>query len=399
MTTHVSLAARFAILLAISATIGCGQRDRGRPEENAESKESTSSAASPSADVATPSDDATPNEFDPASVLSDATKQFSDVFSDDERADASDGELTGTIDERLVDEETRRKYVVDRTLVAPVLAERADADASTPKYRLEYRFVPQTNMHWSVTHRVRKRVSYGGKEKLIETSSTTERRWELLDADADGKVRARHWIDRMILRQDDHEKPPVDYDSERDVVVPREISAFGTEKAVGVVLETFAIDPHGVASDKTKLIAQYNGREGDSTMMVPFPDAELAVGDVWTTPYALYLKGADETVRPYRVVERFRLESVDEKYATISFETTLASIVDDPVVEGALAERLFTGRALFDRELGQTTRTELNFKKSVAGAFGFSSFLDYDCRVEEKWERSEPRAEKDAAKE
>ena len=56
-------------------------------------------------------------------------------------------------------------------------------------------------------------------------------------------------------------------------------------------------------------------------------------------------------------------------------------------MEGALAERLFTGRALFDRELGQTTRTELNFKKSVPGAFGFSSFLDYSCQVVEKIDR------------
>ena len=54
-------------------------------------------------------------------------------------------------------------------------------------------------------------------------------------------------------------------------------------------------------------------------VLVPFPKEELAVGDVWTTPYALYLKGADDLTRPYRVVERFRLESVDEKYATTAF--------------------------------------------------------------------------------
>jgi hypothetical protein len=118
--------------------------------------------------------------------------------------------------------------------------------------------------------------------------------------------------------------------------------------------------------------------------LVPFPTEPVAVGDVWTVPYALYLKGGDEVVRPYRVVERFRLESVDEKFATISFTTTLMSLVDDPVVEGALAERLFSGRALFDRERGLTLRTELTFNRRVANAFGFSSYLEYNCQVVEK---------------
>ena len=57
-------------------------------------------------------------------------------------------------------------------------------------------------------------------------------------------------------------------------------------------------------------------------------------------------------------------------------------------MEGALAERLFTGRVLFDRELGLATRTELNFKKSVPRAFGFASFLEYDCQVTEKLDRA-----------
>ncbi len=322
-----------------------------------------------------------------ARVLGNAASDFVGVFSDDEESEKIDDKSgSGSIDWELVDPETKEKYLVDRSLVAPSLARTEPLSSDAPRYKLEYKFPLRSNIEWSVVHLVRKRVSYGGKEKLIETSSTTRRRWEVHGQDANGRALVRHWIDRMILRQDDHEKEPISYDSEKDVVVPPEISAFGTEKAVGVALETFAIDACGVMFDKKKLIAEYNGREGDSNVMVPFPDEEVAVGDVWTTPYALYLKGSDDVSRPYRVVERFRLDSVDEKYAAISFETTLLSIVDDPVVEGALAERLFTGRALFDRELGQTTRTELNFKKTAPGAFGFASFLEYNCQVVEKLE-------------
>lgn len=320
-----------------------------------------------------------------AQSLGRATDDFVGAFSDDASEDSNDER--SEFDASLVDDETKRKYSEDRALIAPTLSERSEPSSAAPKYRLEYKFSPDSNLAWNVSHLVRKRVSYGGVEKLIETSSTTWRRWEFQEATPDGKIKARHWIDRMILRQNEEGKEPIDYDSERDVVVPKEIAAFGTEKAVGVVLETFAISPLGVMSDKKKLVAEYQGREGDSSVMVPFPDEELEVGDVWTIPYALYLKGGDGVPRPCRIVERFRLDKIDDRFATISFKTTLVSIVDDPVVEGALAERLFTGSVLFDRQLGQALRTELNFKKSVPGAFGFASFLEYNCQVVEKLDK------------
>ena len=318
-------------------------------------------------------------------VLANATTDFAKIFSDEENKNESDDKKG--IDLSLVDEETRKKYADDRTVVAPTLT--ASDNSNAKKYRLEYKFRANSSLSWNVVHLVRKKVSYGGKETLTQTSSTTFRRWDFLDEKTDGKISARHWIDRMILQQEEDGKEPVDYDSERDVVVPKEIAAFGTEKAVGVALETFLIDPLGVMAEKTRLVAEYQGREGDSNVVVPFPKEEVAVGDVWTVPYSLYLKGSDRVTRPYQVVERFRLEKIDDKFASISFKTTLVSIVDDPVVQGELAERLFTGHALFDRELGLNLRTEMTFDKKVTGAFGFSSYLEYNCQVVEKLIRDE----------
>ncbi|MBR4752134.1 MAG: hypothetical protein IKX88_00030 [Thermoguttaceae bacterium] len=377
-------------VVCVLATSGCERSDTDVPKVDSISTEPVESAASP--EQSDSSDDKSRQNsaeevgrgVDAARVLSEATSNFSKVFSDGDEEDGE--EKTDSIDVSLVDEETRRKYTEDRTLITPTLDSREDR-ADVEKYRLEYRFEPNTNLSWTVVHTVNKRISYGGKESLIKTSSTTYRRWEILNESGEGKVSARHWIDRMILEQREDEKDPITYDSERDVVVPKEISAFGTEKAVGVALETFDVNAIGVMSDKTKLVAEYQGREGDSNVVVPFPAEEVGVGDVWTIPYALHIKGADKVTRPYQVVERFRLEDINEQYATISFKTTLVSIVDDPVVEGELAERLFTGRALFDRKLGLTTHTEMTFDKKVTGAFGFSSFLDYNCRVVEKLNR------------
>lgn len=391
MTIRLSRLSVFTFVFLASCALLCGcvrtaEKTEGEKQgsDAAAVEESEMGKEAPQKDAALKQEQG----FDASRILGEATSEFAKTFSDEDQEETAD--KTGSIDISLVDEETRKKYTEDRTLITPTLDVQADSNAQ--KYKLEYRFKPDSNLSWNVVHRVRKRISYGGKESLIETSSTTFRRWEFLEAKPDGKIAARHWIDRMILQQNEEGKDQIDYDSERDVVVPKEISAFGTEKAVGVALETFDVNPLGVLSDKTKLVAEYQGREGDSNVVVPFPKEEVAVGDVWTIPYALHLKGTDKVTRPYHVVERFRLEKIDEKYATISFKTTLVSIVDDPVVEGELAERLFTGRALFDRELGLNVRTEMTFDRKVTGAFGFSSFLEYNCQVIEKLISDEEQA-------
>ena len=391
MTNRLSRLSGFAFVFLASCAILCGCVRTAEETEGEKQRSAATPVEESRRGKESPKKDAAPKQehgFDASRILGEATSEFAKTFSDEDREESVD--KTGSIDISLVDEETRKKYTEDRTLITPTLDIQADSNAQ--KYKLEYRFKANSNLSWNVVHRVRKRISYGGKESLIETSSTTFRRWEFLEAKPDGKIAARHWIDRMILQQNEEGKDQIDYDSERDVVVPKEISAFGTEKAVGVALETFDVNPLGVLSDKTKLVAEYQGREGDSNVVVPFPKEEVAVGDVWTIPYALHLKGTDKVTRPYHVVERFRLEKIDEKYATISFKTTLVSIVDDPVVEGELAERLFTGRALFDRELGLNVRTEMTFDRKVTGAFGFSSFLEYNCQVVEKLINDEEQA-------
>ncbi len=402
----------FAFWLALTALNGgCADRESAsatpRSAQTAQNGDSGDSAQSGQNERTAQNGEngqAAPTESNAASALGDATERFAQIFAES-AADGSDdvgenGADGSAWDASLVDDETKRKYSADRTSVEPILAPRedengAESDASRPKFKLEYRFEPDSRLAWNVVHQVRKKISYGGQARLIQTSSTTFRRWDFGPESPEnaGKFAARHTIDRMILRQNEEGKEPIDYDSERDLAVPKEIAAFGTEKAVGVVLETFKIDRFGVMSEKKKLVDEYQGREGDSNVLVPFPKEPVGVGDVWTIPYAIYLKGADGNVRPYRVVERFRLENVDEKRATISFKTILLSIVDDPVVEGALAERLFSGRALFDRERGLTLRTELTFEKTVANAFGESSFLEYHCQVVEKLVRDDETPE------
>ncbi|MBQ5789837.1 MAG: hypothetical protein IIW01_06080, partial [Thermoguttaceae bacterium] len=142
-----------------------------------------------------------------AELLGGATDRFVDIFGEEGAKEETPG-----FDDALVDEETRQKYSADRTLVAPTLAPRTDEAGvdERPKYRLEYKFQPNSSLRWNVVHQVRKKVSYAGKETTTETSSTAFRRWDFGERGADGKLAARHEIDRMILRQNEEGKDPID---------------------------------------------------------------------------------------------------------------------------------------------------------------------------------------------
>ncbi|MDO5553542.1 MAG: hypothetical protein Q4G68_07250 [Planctomycetia bacterium] len=323
-----------------------------------------------------------------AELLGPATDEFAKTFEDSENnANGQNGELRElSVDQAL--QEEYRKQVIPTLL--PTVEAAPDATSvpgspeptdSKPRYTLTYRFTPQEIMQWDVTHRINKKVTYSGKTQAIETLSRIVRQWHIVEDCGNGKFKCEHKIEKMILEQRTEGEDPIVYNSETDLVVPKVFAIFGTDKTIGPVLERFEIDPQGLMTKKEKLVREFQGLEADSKVLVPFPREPVAVGDSWTIPYTIYLKGRDETVRACQALQKFTLENVQDSLATISFRAILLSVVNDPVLEGQLAEKIFTGTSRFDMVSGRTLTTELNFDRSVPLAMGDASHLDYQCHV------------------
>lgn len=257
----------------------------------------------------------------------------------------------------------------------------------TPRYTLRYQFDPDSETRWNVSHRLWKETSYGGMTRNIETVSKIVRRWKIGRPDpADELERypGAYFIDSMNLQQREEGAEPILYDSQTDETVPAEFAQFGTEKMIGVELENFRVDPYGLMTEKTKLIEGFRGEERNARVLVPFPDEPVAVGESWTLPYTLFLQNRDKTVKTLDGVKKYTLENVTGSLATIRFRTTLLSIVGDPFLEGQLAEKLFSATARFDMERGIMVKTEQEFKRTVPGAFGDGTILDYRCKITEE---------------
>ncbi|MDO4585929.1 MAG: hypothetical protein Q4C95_01385 [Planctomycetia bacterium] len=341
-----------------------------------------------------------------AEILGTATDDFAQMLT----KRSTDLETNRTLN---VDPEIRSRYIIDveQGLVPQIVrpennqSEKADNILSEPtnstespdndlennsqkeKFLLKYKYQPGEIICWNVVHQVRKKLTIAGKTSGIETLSETSRRWNVLDQVDQDKVRCEYIIDQMVLHQKEDEKDAISYNSQIDEKVPREFAIFGTDRTVGTVLERFNIDSLGVLTDKEKLVPEFHGSESDTKVLVPFPKESVAVGDSWTLPYSILLKGKDDSIRNYQGILKFTLENVQDNLAVIRFRTTLLSIVPDSVVEGQLAEKLFKGTAIFDREIGKILQTELEYSKSVPNAFGEPSHLEYYCHLVEKWVR------------
>lgn len=267
----------------------------------------------------------------------------------------------------------------------PKIVDGVAADA--PRYTLRYQFEPDSETRWNVSHRLWKETSYGGMTRNIETVSKIVRRWKIGRPDpADELERfpGAYFIDSMNLQQREEGAEPILYDSQTDETVPAEFAQFGTEKMIGVELENFRVDPYGLMTEKTKLIEGFRGEERNARVLVPFPDEPVAVGESWTLPYTIFLQNRDKTVKTLDGVKKYTLENVTGSLATIRFRTTLLSIVGDPFLEGQLAEKLFSATARFDMERGIMIQTEQEFKRTVPGAFGDGTILDYRCKITEE---------------
>lgn len=318
--------------------------------------------------------------------LGSATEKFSDTFHDTEDTETEAAPTPSSTSN--VTEEVREQYtrLPDIDFVPKIIDKKNEGE----RYELRYRFEPNTNLRWNVSHRVWKKVLMSGHESEIETVSQIVRRWHIDGEEPDASSENRtvtYFIDEMILDQQESGKDPIRYDSRVDEEVPPEISIFGTEKAVGKELSRFKIDPFGMMTEKEKMMEEYGGNPKDSRVLFPFPSEPVAVGETWTLPYTIFLQNRDKTVKTVNAILKFTLTQVAGDLAVIEVHTVPTSIIGDPYLEAQLAERLFDGTCRFDIAGGKAVKTEIEFSRAVPEAYGTATFLDYRCRITEELQR------------
>jgi len=122
---------------------------------------------------------------------------------------------------------------------------------------------------------------------------------------------------------------------------------------------------------------------GQASFMMPLPKQQLAVGETWKVNMMVKPRIAEGVIREILLLRTYRLESVDDGIATITFATSLSSPVKSPAVKAQLLQATPLGTITFDLNKGVVLKRVLKFDKSVLGALGPNTMLSAVGNIEE----------------
>lgn len=109
---------------------------------------------------------------------------------------------------------------------------------------------------------------------------------------------------------------------------------------------------------------------GQASFMLPFPKDEISLGDSWKVEIPVKVRIAEGVKREVRLLRSYRLQSVEDGIATITFSTSISNTVKNTSVIAQLIQSTPSGTILFDINNGLVTKRILKVNRTVVGGLG-----------------------------
>ena len=116
--------------------------------------------------------------------------------------------------------------------------------------------------------------------------------------------------------------------------------------------------------------------QGDTgSFLATLPEHEVRVGDTWKEQITVTARLQEDVNVEVPILRTFRLDSVEDGIATISFHCSIQSRVRSPIVKGQLIQATPKGTIRIDAKRGLMLRRENIYDTSVFGALGQNTIL------------------------
>jgi hypothetical protein len=116
--------------------------------------------------------------------------------------------------------------------------------------------------------------------------------------------------------------------------------------------------------------------QGDpGSFLATLPEHEVRVGDTWKEQITVTARLQEDVNVEVPILRTFRLDSVEDGIATISFHCSIQSRVRSPIVKGQLIQATPKGTIRIDTKRGMMLRRENIYDTSVFGALGQNTIL------------------------
>lgn len=270
---------------------------------------------------------------------------------------------------------------------SPVLAE-------SPQL-LRYKFRPNEIVRFEVEHKVTIDMKKGEAEETARHATVENKHFRVVSVDANGAAIIEPVIDRVRMTARFGGHPEITWDSNSDKQPPPPLKGVGATIGRATARMKFSCRGELISSVPVlpaRLQARVAAGTGPATpendasknFLVVFPEQPVGVGDEWSdTDLEVSLKVTPSLSRKFRILRRYRLESLEDGRATISLRSAPLQPVSEPQLRAQLIQRLPAGTIVFDLERGLIVHRRLTIDEKVVG------FAEADSRLHVKSVRTE----------
>ena len=132
-----------------------------------------------------------------------------------------------------------------------------------------------------------------------------------------------------------------------------------------------ATPPEKSESEKTVK----SGSANAVTFLMPLPEQAVAINDTWREVIPVNVRVTEQISRKITILRTFRLESVKDGIATISFRSSVEAAVKSPTMRSQLIKATPKGTLTIDIERGVMLKREIRYDETVLDAIGQNSVV------------------------
>ena len=295
------------------------------------------------------------------------------------------------------------------------VVEAPTAAVETPTWTLRYKFVPDQKLRYRNTEDATLDATQGEIRKVDVTSIEQRRVFTVSSVDAAGAARLAMQYEFVRMQSQTNEFEPVVFDTtmKPDEIPPafrntaRQLKGsaprFWISSLGGALKETSSPDGHepaeravaragnvtvgnkesepatgnvqqAVATSPTKK-AEAADASNAVTFLMPLPEHQVAIGDTWREIIPVSVRVTEEISRQINILRTFRLESVENGVAKISFRSSIEAAVKSPTMRSQLIKATPKGTLTLDIERGVMVKREVRYDESVLNALGPDSVV------------------------
>ena len=122
-------------------------------------------------------------------------------------------------------------------------------------------------------------------------------------------------------------------------------------------------------------VSPRSGGADPGSFLMLLPETPVSAGGTWKEEFLVQVRGGQDLQLPVQILRTYRLESVENGIAKVTFRSSVRTPLRGTVVRSQLIQATPSGSFLLDLKRGLMVRREFRWNETVIGALGPESIL------------------------